>query len=77
MLRQIEEALREQDLWTLQGLAARLGTRPELVRAGLRHLVRLGRLPAGALVQFGACGIPSACSGCALAEACSAPHQPS
>lgn len=70
MLRQIEEALARKELWTMQELAASLGVRPELLRAGLEHLMRIGRLPDGALVQLGACSARPECSTCVLTPAC-------
>ncbi len=77
MLREIERVLAERDLWTIEELAARLGVPRELVRAGLHHLVRLGRLPAGSTVPLGLCPAPQSCSGCALAGACGGRLTPS
>ncbi len=66
MLRDIEAALGERDSWTLRELARRLAADQEMVRAGLEHLVRLGRLPAGTLVSPCRTAADLGCASCGL-----------
>jgi hypothetical protein len=66
MLREIEEALGRRGGWTLAELATSLGLPPALVRSGIGHLVRLGRLPPGSLGQIGPCAEERGCLACGL-----------
>ncbi len=67
MLREIEAALGRRGSWTLAELSTSLDLPPELVRSGIGHLMRLGRLPQGSLGQIGACAEPRGCLSCGLA----------
>ena len=67
MLREIEEALGRRGGWTLAELSTSLGLPPELVRSGIGHLMRLGRLPQGSLGQIGSCAGERACLSCDIA----------
>jgi DNA-binding IclR family transcriptional regulator len=69
MLRRLEALLGQRRNWSLQELAMEVGAPPELVRAALTQLERLGRLTAGpAAVR------PRACLGCPFGPGCHAPR---
>ena len=71
MLQRLEAALRERQNWTVPELARALGARPELVRAALGHLERLGRLSPGAVLPLGGCPPGLDCSRCPWLQGCS------
>ncbi|WP_067930243.1 FeoC-like transcriptional regulator [Alicyclobacillus kakegawensis] len=71
MLSKIEAAFTQCRVWTMDELASFVGVSPELVRAGIEQLKRMGRLRENAVGQIEHCANPTHhCNRCAFQGLC-------
>ncbi|WP_026963115.1 FeoC-like transcriptional regulator [Alicyclobacillus herbarius] len=71
MLSKIEAAFAVRKVWTLDELASFVGVTPEMVRAGIEQLKRMGRLTENAVGQIEHCVNPTHhCDHCAFQGLC-------
>jgi hypothetical protein len=68
MLEQLLAEIRSGNTLEVNALASRLNCSPEMVRAMLEHLARIGLLQPFSTCSDGRCG------GCSLSDACSGSH---